>query len=653
VGINAPNYGAMLISIIVVAGLLFGWRGATIMTGLCLLTNLVLVILELQGYLSSKSLLPDSVVVLFGQAIFFPQIAAFVGLAVHNLDHAIKQAHLQLEERRIVERKLHASEEEIRTLIENISEGIALFNLDGTIAYVSPVGLQMFGYKAYDTNMAEIFSIMHPNDVTGAQELVTLLRAAPDESVRREFRVRHKGGRWVWVEAMAKYLPNHPAANSVLVNFRDITERKRIEEVNDALHSLSDQLSATTTLRGLARIVAAHCKRLFDHDSFRFDLYEENTHMRTPIYAEDTPEGGDEAVDVQTSGDACLPGAIRMVFTGEKVLINREEGSLEDGLSPWGFSERRSRSMMFAPVRREGHCIGVIYNHSYTPDFYNEQDLELFQILADQCGATLARVMAEEELRKLYSGLEQRVIARTEELESTNRELETFAYSVSHDLKAPLRAIDGYSRLLLTDYTQKLDEDGCLYLESIHKATKYMNELIDDLLTYSRVQQQAIKKSHVNLPALMDEILADKKDEIRERGVELRMDLACTDIITGEEGFSQALRNLIDNAFKFSRGVQTPQIEIGSRIEGNYCIISVKDNGIGFNMQYHDRIFEVFQRLHSSEDYPGTGIGLALVHKAMERLGGRVWATSAAGQGATFYLELPMDNEKEISAYRE
>jgi signal transduction histidine kinase len=266
--------------------------------------------------------------------------------------------------------------------------------------------------------------------------------------------------------------------------------------------------------------------------------------------------------------------------------------------------------------------------------------LELSQ-LVDQRTAELT--VALEELQHSKGQLEQRVAERTAELAAQNRELETFAYSVSHDLKAPLRGIDGYSRLLEENSYRDLDADGRQFLANIRRATEQMHQLINDLLAYARFQRQPLTQKQVRLDQLLDTILEDYKDDLAKRRVDVSLTLGCLAVHTEVEGLSQALRNLIDNAVKFTRDRPSPQIEIGSKSEEQGCLIWVKDNGVGFDMNYHDRIFEIFQRLHRSEDYPGTGVGLALVQKAVQRIGGRVWGESAPGFGATFYILLPAE----------
>ncbi|MEN6586860.1 MAG: ATP-binding protein [Sulfuricella sp.] len=248
---------------------------------------------------------------------------------------------------------------------------------------------------------------------------------------------------------------------------------------------------------------------------------------------------------------------------------------------------------------------------------------------------------AEEKIRQLNAELEQRVVERTAQLEALNKELESFTYSVSHDLKAPLRGIDGYSRLLLHDHAAQLDEEGRLFLANVRQGAQQMSGLIDDLLAYSRLERRAMEPVRILPGELARTVVAEREGEIRERGAAVTVDIPDEAVRADRDGLAMVLRNLLDNALKFTRDAAEPCIEIGGRTEDDRCILWVKDNGIGFDMKFHDRIFEIFQRLQRAEDYPGTGVGLAIVRKAMQRMDGRAWAESAPGQGATFYLELP------------
>ncbi len=248
---------------------------------------------------------------------------------------------------------------------------------------------------------------------------------------------------------------------------------------------------------------------------------------------------------------------------------------------------------------------------------------------------------ANQEIRKLNAELEKRVADRTAELAAANKELEAFTYSVSHDLRAPLRAIDGFSQMLARDNEDKLNEEGKRKLGVIRVNAQRMGRLIDDLLALSRLGHQAMSCSAFAMKDLAEEVW--KELTVLSFGVirpELRLDHLPRAF--GDRALvKQVVSNLISNAVKFTAARKNAVIEIGGRAEGKENIFYVKDNGAGFDMRYYDKLFGIFQRLHNSQEYEGTGVGLAIVQRIIRRHGGRVWAESAPGEGATFYFTLP------------
>jgi signal transduction histidine kinase len=251
------------------------------------------------------------------------------------------------------------------------------------------------------------------------------------------------------------------------------------------------------------------------------------------------------------------------------------------------------------------------------------------------------RRQMEDEIRQLNAELEERVRLRTAELANANQELETFTYSVSHDLKAPLRGIDGYSRLLLEDYRDRLDQAGRQLVNNVRNGVAQMSQLIEDLLAYSRMERRSLLGQRLDLSQAVARVLSEMRAEIQQHGMVVDTSLQGLTVRADPEGLAVVLRNLVDNAVKFTRDSHPPTLSITGVASEKSTTLIVRDNGIGFDMQFHNRIFEIFQRLQRAEEYPGTGVGLAIVHKAVQRMGGDIRAESVPGQGATFYLELP------------
>jgi PAS domain S-box-containing protein len=417
-----------------------------------------------------------------------------------------------------------------------------------------------------------------------------------------EIKNRAKDGSDYWVDStIVPFLgPDGKPAQFITIR-SDITERKRAEK---ALRESEERVRLATDAARIGVWERDPKSNLLRWDARMFAIYG--------IPA--TPEGLVSYRDWQAR---VLPAD-----------LPEQEERLQRTIGTCGQDQRE-----FHIVRASDHAVRVIQAAERVIPGVNGEAARIVGVNLD----ITERKRSEEEINELNADLQRHAA----ELVESNKELEAFSYSVSHDLRAPLRAVDGFSRMVLADYAPKLDEEGRRMLGVIRGEAQRMGRLIDDLLAFFRLGRQSIEATGIEMEALarsvFDELAAQEPSD------RVRLDLRPLPPARGSEAMiRQVWVNLIGNAIKFTKERELAEIEIGVWDGGNSGrIYYIKDNGIGFDMRYADKLFGVFQRLHSQEEFPGTGVGLALVQRIVKRHGGRVWAEGQVGQGATFYFTLP------------
>jgi PAS domain S-box-containing protein len=293
------------------------------------------------------------------------------------------------------------------------------------------------------------------------------------------------------------------------------------------------------------------------------------------------------------------------------------------------------QSIALIPIRANNMIVGLLQLNDRRKNCFTIETINFLEGLSSSIGVALIRKQAEDKINELNASL----VHHSAQLEDVNKDLEAFSYSVSHDLRAPLRSINGFSKILLEDYSAKLDDKGREYFQRIMTSSQLMAQLIEDILNLSRLSRAEIHKDKVNLSELANEVVMELKRQQPDRHVEF-------DIEPGLEAYGDrhllklVFDNLLGNAFKFTGKVDLGKIKFGATTYNGELVYYIKDNGAGFDMAYADKLFKPFQRLHSQSEFPGTGIGLASVQNIIRRHGGKVWAEGQKNNGATFYFTL-------------
>ena len=553
-----------------------------------------------------------------------------------------------INESKKIQESLLKSEELYRVITENMKDVVWILDINTNhFRYVSPSVEDLRGFTVEEVVSAPLDSIFMQPAIREFKEKIKQRaedflsgKAPAGQYFIEEIEQTCRNGSSVWTEINTYFLLNPENKHLELHGVaRNITERKKAERIVrqnnrrlEAIHEIDRAILSMYPFNRISELVINRLAVLVSGDCSGFIRLDDNG---LPLWQVNLPEGCSGLVVQNLFINKLASPGEELICLPDISLIPQEDFLFQQ------LQEKNIHSLIVAPLNVEGKSIGLLYLGSVSENHFDQVHheilLEMVNILAMAYRQESYRLSEKAHTEEL----EQRVRQRTAELENSNKELESFTYSISHDLKAPLRIINGFSHILQEDFSANLGKEGAAHIERISFNIKRMNQMIDDLLAYSRFERSRMVVGPVIPPDLVKTLLEECQDDIISNRVEIIVDLPQHPVSADREGLLHALRNLINNALKFSKNAAHPRIEIGGTEMENHYLLWVRDNGIGFDMQNKDRIFDIFHRLNNEEEYGGTGIGLALVRKAMQRFGGRVWAESEPGKGAVFYLEIP------------
>jgi PAS domain S-box-containing protein len=499
------------------------------------------------------------------------------------------------------EAELRARSVEVDAFFTESLDLLCVADVDGFFHRLNPQWERSLGYPLEQLEGARLLDFVHPDDVAGTIAALERLRQGlPEESFSNRYRARD--GTYRWLEWRS-----FPQGRLIYAAARDLTERVEAEQAlrkSEARYRLMADNTADVIW-------------VLDVATMRFTYVSPSVErLRGYTVQEVLAQSMDEvmAPDSLAALSARLPRAIAAFQNGDaSARINVEEVD---------------------QPRKDGTIVAT----EVTTTFLTDADGNVDRVLGVSRDITERR-KAEAEIRALNEGLEERVGERTIQLEAAIAELEAFSYSVSHDLRAPLRAINGYATILNEDHGDGIGEDGRRCCDSIIGNTRRMGQLIDDLLSFSRLGRSRLAREPIDMAALARSAFGEIATEDQRGTVDFSVGkLAST--VGDATLLRQVWANLLSNALKFTANARGPSIAVDCRYADGEAVYTVADNGPGFDMQHSGKLFQVFERLHGGE-YEGSGIGLAIVRRAVEAHGGRVWAESVPGEGATFFFSLP------------
>lgn len=539
--------------------------------------------------------------------------------------------------RDITERK--QSEARMRALINAIPDMLVRYDREGRYLEIKAATSIPLNYAIPDA-IGKTVSEMLPHDPRLVEHILRRIERALDtnEMDVQEYQLTYDG-KTLYREARTTPINEH----EVLMLIRDITERKEAEaglqRYNQRLSILhridkgilsaqSPQEIGETVLEQLAQLIPCEFLSVILHND---ELTEER------IFAlRHTPELGQYSQEIQPVVQNEVLETLKSGKTAVAPDLLQQAGS--HARLALELESRGIRSALASPMMVQGKLIGTIALAAREVGFFTSEHQQITEEVAAQIAIALHQAKLNDQIRQHNTELEKRVKERTIQLEHLNRELELFSYSVSHDLRAPLRAIQGFAEIIVRRHRESLNEEGRRYFDHIVTASEQMNQLIIDLLDYARLGRQRIRLEAMSMQAVLVEIMESFENQIAETGAQIHLPDDLPHVLGDKTLLKRIFANLLQNALIYHQPGIPPHIDISYSLEPGYSVIRVTDNGIGIPAEFQEKIFNIFQRLHNQDQYPGTGIGLAIVRRSVELLNGSVWVESFNNVGSTFYV---------------